>query len=101
MRKLLATNALSNAGLLWALCSADLKQRFRRILLPDGLIFDGESYQTATTCLSFQLLAGDFERKFKFGVAKHSELEPNHCLAERNGSSPTNCALVPKTRTIL
>jgi hypothetical protein len=31
---------------------------------------------------SFQLLAGNFGREFKFGVPKHSELEPDCWLAE-------------------
>ena len=35
-----ATNALSNAALFWTQCSADQKQRFQRMLFPDGLIFD-------------------------------------------------------------
>ncbi len=44
-----ATSALSNAAMFWTQCSADQKQRFQRVLFPDGLIFDGESYRTATT----------------------------------------------------
>jgi DNA invertase Pin-like site-specific DNA recombinase len=53
-----ATSALSNAAMFWTQCSADQKQRFQRVLFPDGLIFDGESYRTATTCLAFSYLRG-------------------------------------------
>ena len=51
-----ATSALSNAAMFWPQCSAKQKQRFQRVLFPDGLIFDGESYRTATTCLAFSYL---------------------------------------------
>ena len=51
-----ATSALSNAAMFWTQCSADQKQRFQRVLFPDGLIFDGESYRTATTCLASSYL---------------------------------------------
>jgi hypothetical protein len=51
-----ATNALSNAAIFWTQCSWEQKQRFQRVLFPDGLIFDGESYRTATTCLAFNYL---------------------------------------------
>lgn len=32
---------------------------------------------TTATCLYLQLLKGDFDREIKFGVPKHSELEPD------------------------
>jgi site-specific DNA recombinase len=51
-----ATSTLSNAALFWTQCSADQKQRFQTILFPDGLVFDGENYRTATTCLAFSYL---------------------------------------------
>jgi len=53
-----ATAALSNAAAFWNQCSADQKQRFQRVLFPNGLVFDGESYRTATTCLAFNYLKG-------------------------------------------
>jgi hypothetical protein len=67
-----STRALSNAALFWTQYSADQKQRFQRVLFPDGLIFDGESYRTATTCLAFSYLreisAGDSSLASRTGV---------------------------------
>jgi len=37
---------------------------------------------------SFQLLADNFERRFKFGVPKHSDFEPDYFLAKGNGKPP-------------
>jgi hypothetical protein len=39
-----ATSALSNAAEVWVQCSPEQKQRFQRVLFPNGLVFDGESY---------------------------------------------------------
>jgi site-specific DNA recombinase len=50
-----ATGALSNAAMFWTQCSPDQKHRFQRVLFPDGLIFDGKGYRTATTCLASYL----------------------------------------------
>jgi hypothetical protein len=67
-----ATHALSNAALFWNQCSADQKHRFQRVLFPDGLIFDGESYRTATTYLAFSYLreisSADSSLAFRTGV---------------------------------
>jgi hypothetical protein len=51
-----ATNALSNPAQFWIQCSPEQKQRFQRVLFPNGLVFDGESYRTAETCLAFSYL---------------------------------------------
>jgi len=51
-----ATNALSNAAQFWIQCSPEQKQRFQRVLFPNGLVFEGESYRTAETCLAFSYL---------------------------------------------
>jgi hypothetical protein len=51
-----AISALRNAARFWTQCSSDQKQRFQRVLFPDGLIFDGEGYRTASTCLAFSYL---------------------------------------------
>jgi hypothetical protein len=51
-----ATNALGNAAAFWIQCSADQKQRFQRVLFPNGLVFDGDTYRTAETCLVFSYL---------------------------------------------
>jgi site-specific DNA recombinase len=71
-----ATSTLSNAAFFWTQCSADQKERFQRILFPDGLVFDGESYRTATTCLAFSYL-----RAFSEG---------NSSLASRTGVEPVS-----------
>ena len=71
-----ATNALGNAAAFWIQCSADQKQRFQKVLFPDGLIFDRESYRTAETCLVFSYL-----REISEG---------NSSLASRTGIEPVS-----------
>jgi hypothetical protein len=51
-----AMKALSNAASFWNQCSPEQKQTFQRILFPKGLVFEGTSYRTATTCLAFKYL---------------------------------------------
>lgn len=46
-------NAISDASQFWRDGSVDQKQRFQRILFPEGLTFDGENFGTAATCLAF------------------------------------------------
>jgi hypothetical protein len=53
-----ATSALSNVAAFWIQCSTDQKQRFQKVLFPNGLIFNGETYRTAETCLAFSYLKG-------------------------------------------
>jgi hypothetical protein len=66
-----ATNALSNAAQFWIQCSPEQKQRFQRVLFPDGLIFDGESYRRYNL-FSFQLLqaigSGDSSLASRTGI---------------------------------
>ena len=71
-----AVSALSNAAAFWNQCSPEQKPRFQRVLFPDGLVFDGESYRTATTCLAFSYL-----REFSKG---------NSSLASRTGVEPVS-----------
>lgn len=47
-----ATDALRNAARFWMQCSADQKQNFQRVVFPENLVFDGESYRTAPTCIA-------------------------------------------------
>jgi len=49
-------NAISDASQFWRDGSVDQKQRFQRILFPEGLTFDGENFGTAATCLAFSYL---------------------------------------------
>ncbi len=49
-------NAISDASQFWKDGSVDQKQRFQRMLFPEGLTFDGESFGTAATCLAFSYL---------------------------------------------
>jgi len=69
-----ATSALANAGAFWNQCSSDQKQRFQRVLFPNGLIFDGESYRTAPTCMVFSYLQGISEGKSS--LASRTGVEP-------------------------
>ena len=70
-----ATHTLQNAAKSWIQCSSDQKQNSQRVLFPDGLVFDGESYRTAPTCIAFfQLLAGNFRRKNR--LASRTGIEP-------------------------
>jgi site-specific DNA recombinase len=69
-----AMNALSNAAQFWSQCSPDQKQRFQRVLFPDGLVFEGESYRTATTCIAFSYLEGISEGKSS--LASRTGIEP-------------------------
>jgi hypothetical protein len=55
-----ATDALRNAGRFWIQCSADQKQNFQRVLFPEGLVFEGESYRTAPTCIAFRVTCRNF-----------------------------------------
>ncbi len=71
-----ATNALGNAAAFWIQCSANQKQRFQKVLFPNGLVFDGESYRTAETCLVFSYL-----REISEG---------NSSLASRTGIEPVS-----------
>ena len=71
-----AVSALSNAAAFWNQCSPEQKPRFQRVLFPEGLVFDGESYRTATTCLAFSYL-----QKFSVG---------NSSLASRTGIEPVS-----------
>ena len=71
-----AVRALGNAAAFWNQCSPEQKPRFQRVLFPQGLVFDGESYRTATTCLAFSYLQG-----FSEG---------NSSLASRTGIEPVS-----------
>jgi hypothetical protein len=61
-RAFLRTTSLKNARVLvtrkLCTCLLSKKPRFQRVLFPEGLVFDGESYRTATTCLAFSYLQG-------------------------------------------
>ena len=67
-----APSALQNAAKFWIQCSSDQKQNFQRVLFPEGLVFDGESYRTAPTCIAFSYLQDISEGKsnlaFRTGV---------------------------------
>src|SRR6185503_331992 len=71
-----AVSALSNAAAFWNQCSPEQKTRFQRVLFPEGLVFDGEGYRTARTCLAFSYL-----QKFSRG---------NSSLASRTGIEPVS-----------
>ncbi len=51
-----AEHVLSNAGRLWSEANLDQKQRFQRVLFPQGLPFSNGIFGTAETSLIFNLL---------------------------------------------
>ena len=69
-----ATSALQNAAKFWIQCSSDQKQNFQRVLFPEGLVFDGESYRTAPTCIAFSYLQDISEGKSN--LASRTGVEP-------------------------
>lgn len=52
---------ISNAGKLWIEFNLEQKQRFQRVLFPDGLAFKDGEFRTDTTCPIFKLLQSDRE----------------------------------------
>jgi len=50
------------------------KQRFQRILFPEGLAFDGEGFGTPATCLAFSYLREVSSRKSS--LASRTGVEP-------------------------
>ncbi len=69
-----ATEALRNAGRFWIQCSAHQEQNFQRVLFPEGLVFERESYRTAPTCIAFSYLQGISEGKSS--LASRTGVEP-------------------------
>jgi site-specific DNA recombinase len=48
-----AETVMTNAARMWMEFSLDQKQRFQRVLFPQGVTFDGEKFQTTVTCPVF------------------------------------------------
>jgi hypothetical protein len=48
--------ALGDTSRFWIEGSLDQKQRFQRVLFPEGVTFDGERFGTPATCLAFGYL---------------------------------------------
>lgn len=71
-----ATNVISDASRFWVEGSLEQKQRFQRVLFPEGLSFDGEKFGTAPTCLAFSYLREVSQR--------------NASLASRTGVEPVS-----------
>jgi hypothetical protein len=51
-----AIDAIGDASRFWLDATIDEKQRFQKVLFPEGLTFDGERFGTATTCLAYSYL---------------------------------------------
>ena len=51
-----ALDAIRDASRFWLDASIEQKQRFQQALFPIGLRFDGNEFETATTCLAFSYL---------------------------------------------
>ena len=69
-----AEHLLTNAARLWAELELDQKQQLQRVLFPEGLRFDGETFGTAVTCLAFTQLRPSTSSKN--GVASPAGFEP-------------------------
>ncbi len=69
-----AEHVVTNAAHLWTEASLDQKQRLQQVLFPEGLVFDGERFGTAVTCLAFSDL-GDSE-SVEVEVASPTGFEP-------------------------
>ncbi len=46
-------NVLLNASNLWKTASLDQKQRFQRVLFPEGVEYINGGYRTTATCMLF------------------------------------------------
>jgi hypothetical protein len=64
--------ALGDTSRFWIEGSLDQKQRFQRVLFPEGVTFDGERFGTPATCLAFSYLRESLAGKGKFGVPYES-----------------------------
>ena len=53
-----AQHIMSNAAPLWTYASADDRMALQTALFPNGLVWDGAGFGTATTCLAFNQLPG-------------------------------------------
>ena len=64
-------------------CSADQTSPFSECYFL-RIVFDGDGYLTATTCIAFSYLQG-IRAVSQVGVPKHSYFEPDYFLAKGNG----------------
>jgi site-specific DNA recombinase len=69
-----ATVAIGDASRFWIDGSLDQKQRFQRILFPEGVTFDGKRVGTPATCLAFSYLREVSQRKVS--LASRTGVEP-------------------------
>ena len=58
-----AESALSDATGFWQKCGFDQKQRFQRILFPEGLMHANGTYRTTPTSLLFIILQANVSEK--------------------------------------
>ena len=56
-------NVLMNASNLWKTSSVDGKQRYQRVLFPEGVEYQDNRYRTGVTCLLFNPLETQNEEK--------------------------------------
>ncbi|HEY3041586.1 MAG TPA: hypothetical protein VGJ66_22820 [Pyrinomonadaceae bacterium] len=53
-----ALETIRDASQFWIHGSLEQKRRFQQVIFPEGLVFDGKEFGTATTCLAFSYLQG-------------------------------------------
>jgi site-specific DNA recombinase len=69
-----AQHVISNAGRLWIEFNLEQKQRFQRVLFPQGVTFKDGEFGTDATCLIFKLLQRDGKESER--VATPTGFEP-------------------------
>jgi hypothetical protein len=66
--------ALGDTSRFWIEGSLDQKQRFQRVLFPEGVTFDGERFGIPATCLAFSYLRE--VSRGKVSLASRTGVEP-------------------------
>jgi DNA invertase Pin-like site-specific DNA recombinase len=74
-----AEHLLGNAASIWLELGIDQRQQFQRVLFPEGLVFDGESFGTAVTCLALTQLRGVGEEKSGLASPRGTRLLYSGC----------------------
>jgi len=65
---------IRDASQFWIHGSLEQKRRFQQLIFPEGLVFDGQEFGTAPTCIAFSYLQGISEGKSS--LASRARVEP-------------------------
>ena len=68
-----AGQVLSNAGKLWIEFNLEQKQRFQRVLFPNGLVFKDGEFRTDVTCPIFNMLQDNLEPEERMATLRGFE----------------------------